>query len=149
MPFFWVLGKFSFGIEFFVEYVHFCSSPCAVYHTWWWEACYHSSHYVLATLLCGGCPCVLSLWMSSGLYVLRFEYDVCECDFWVLFIFPTWYFLISVIVCIFYWIWKFLSYCILGNVGKVDGNVSVCAYHSHLCQGQRSVVVVSLCCYPL
>lgn len=35
--------------------------------------------------------------MSLGLYVLRFEYDVCECDFWVLFIFPTWYFLISII----------------------------------------------------
>lgn len=130
MLFFWVFDKFSFGIEFLVEYVHFCSSPCAVCHTWWWEACRDSSHYVPATLLCGGCPCILSLWMSSGLYVLRFEYDVCECDFWVLFIFPTWYFLISIIVCIFHWIWKFLSYCILGNVGEVNGSVSLCV---HIC----------------
>lgn len=31
---------------------------------------------------------------------------------------------------IFYWIWKFLSYCILGNVGKVNGSVSLCV---HIC----------------
>lgn len=83
-------------------------------------------------LLCGVCPFIHVNFFRT----LCLDLSMLMCVMWFLFVFPAWYFLISVIVDIFYWFWKILSYYILGSVGKMDGEcVSVCA---HLCPGSNT-----------